>query len=88
MGGILFSFAGEQSEYVDPVTFTIATISIFVAIVGLALIFKLPAKKDPANQRVNLLNQKDHPLQRNPRNLTGPRSATPAEAPQLKAVLH
>ena len=42
IGGILASFAGEQSEYVDPITFAIATISIFVAIVGLALVFKLP----------------------------------------------
>ncbi len=49
IGGILVSFAGEQSEYVDPVIFTFATVSIFVAIVGLALVFKLPDKKDPAS---------------------------------------
>jgi hypothetical protein len=52
IGGILFSFAGEQSEYVDPITFTFATISIFVAIVGLALIFKLPDKKNCAQSGV------------------------------------
>ena len=47
--GIFLSFAGEQSEYVDPILFTFATVSIFVAIVGLALVFRLPDKKDPAN---------------------------------------
>ena len=45
IGGILISFAGEQSEYVDPILFTFATVSIFVAIVGLALVFRLPDKK-------------------------------------------
>jgi hypothetical protein len=53
IGGILFSFAGEQSDYVDPVAFTLATLSILVAIVGLALAFKLPNKNDHADERVN-----------------------------------
>ena len=55
--GILFSFAGEQSDFVDPVTFTLATVSIFVAIVGLALVFKLPDKNGHTDQRVNPQNQ-------------------------------
>jgi len=46
IGGILFSFAGEQSEYVDPITFALATVSMFIAIVGLALVFKLPNKEN------------------------------------------
>ena len=41
--GVLMSLAGETSDYVDPVTFTFATVSIFVAIVGIALAFKMPS---------------------------------------------
>jgi hypothetical protein len=51
IGAILFSLAGEQSDYVDPVTFTLATVSILVAIIGLALAFKLPDENALTNQR-------------------------------------
>ena len=42
--GVLISLAGETSDYVDPITFTFATVSIFVAIVGIALAFKMPSE--------------------------------------------
>jgi hypothetical protein len=40
--GIFISFAGEQSDYVDPTTFGIAVVSILIAIIGLAIVFKSP----------------------------------------------
>jgi hypothetical protein len=40
--GVIFSLAGEQSDYVDPVTFAFATVSIALAIIGIALAFKMP----------------------------------------------
>ena len=43
--GIIFSLVTEQSDY-DTVAFGIATISILIAIVGLALAFKVPAGID------------------------------------------
>jgi len=51
--GVIISLAGETSDYVDPLTFTFATVSILVAIVGIALAFKIPtddAKKDKARE--------------------------------------
>ena len=50
--GVLISLAGETSDYVDPVTFTIATVSIFVAIVGIALAFKMPSEHKQAKRGV------------------------------------
>jgi len=50
--GVLISLAGETSDYVDPVTFTIATVSIFVAIVGIALAFKMPSEDKKAKRGV------------------------------------
>ena len=44
--GVLMSLAGETSDYVDPVTFTFATVSVFVAIVGIALAFRMPREKE------------------------------------------
>ena len=43
--GIIISLVTEQSDY-DPVAFGIATVSILVAIAGLALAFKVPAGTD------------------------------------------
>ncbi|MGD0688464.1 MAG: hypothetical protein ABSA50_01720 [Candidatus Bathyarchaeia archaeon] len=43
--GIVISLVIEQSDY-DPVAFGIATISILIAIAGLALAFKVPAGID------------------------------------------
>lgn len=40
--GIIIALMTEQSDY-DPVAFGIATIAILLAIVGIALVFKLPA---------------------------------------------
>ena len=40
--GIIISLVTEQSDY-DPVAFGIATVSILIAIMGLALAFKVPA---------------------------------------------
>jgi hypothetical protein len=48
--GVLISLAGETSDYVDPVTFTFATVSIFVAIVGIALAFKMPGQDKNAKR--------------------------------------
>jgi hypothetical protein len=48
--GVLISLAGETSDYVDPVTFTFATVSIFVAIVGIALAFKMPSEDKRAKR--------------------------------------
>ena len=42
MIGVIISLGGETSDYVDPVTFTFATVSILIAIIGIALIFKMP----------------------------------------------
>jgi hypothetical protein len=43
--GIIISLVIEQSDY-DTVAFGIATISMLIAIAGLALAFKLPAGTD------------------------------------------
>lgn len=43
--GIIISLVTEQSDY-DTVAFGIATISILIAIAGLALAFKVPAGTD------------------------------------------
>ena len=43
--GIIISLVTEQSDY-DTVAFGIATISILIAIAGLALVFKVPAGTD------------------------------------------
>jgi hypothetical protein len=45
--GLLISLAGETSDYV---TFTFATASIFVAIVGIALAFKMPSEDKKAKR--------------------------------------
>jgi cyanate permease len=50
--GVLMSLAGETSDYVDPVTFTFATVSILVAIVGIALAFKMPGEHKKAKRSV------------------------------------
>jgi len=55
--GILFSLSGETSDYVDPLTFTIAAASIFVAVVGLALAFRVSDKNEDTNQQVKPQNQ-------------------------------
>jgi hypothetical protein len=39
--GVIISLVIEQSDY-DPVAFGIATVSILIAIIGLALAFKVP----------------------------------------------
>jgi hypothetical protein len=39
--GVVISLVTEQSDY-DPVAFGIATVSILVAIIGLALVFRVP----------------------------------------------
>jgi hypothetical protein len=44
--GVVISLAGETSDYVDPVTFSFATVSMFVAIVGIALAFKVPSEDE------------------------------------------
>jgi hypothetical protein len=44
--GVLISLAGETADYVDPVTFAFATVSILVAIVGIALAFKVPSEEE------------------------------------------
>jgi hypothetical protein len=43
--GIIISLVTEQSDY-DPVAFGIATVSILIAIAGLALAFRVPAGID------------------------------------------
>jgi cyanate permease len=50
--GVLMSLAGETSDYVDPLTFTFATVSIFVAIVGIALAFRMPGDDKTAKRGV------------------------------------
>ncbi len=50
MIGVIISLAGETSDYVDPVTFTFATVSIFVAIVGIAMAFKMPDEDTKAKK--------------------------------------
>lgn len=45
--GIFISLAGEQSDYVDPTVFGIAAVSILVAIIGLAIVFKTPPADKP-----------------------------------------
>ena len=52
MFGVLTSLAGETSDYVDPLTFTFATVSILVAIVGIALAFKMPNEDKSAKRGV------------------------------------
>ena len=44
--GIIISLATEQSDYVDPVAFGFATVSILIAIVGIALAFRIPTDKE------------------------------------------
>jgi hypothetical protein len=44
--GIIISLATEQSDYVDPVAFGFATLSILIAIVGIALAFRMPSEKE------------------------------------------
>jgi uncharacterized membrane protein HdeD (DUF308 family) len=39
--GIVYSLVTAQSDY-DPIAFGIATVSIFLAIIGIALIFRSP----------------------------------------------
>jgi hypothetical protein len=39
--GIIISLVTEQSDY-DPTSFGIATVSIFVVIIGISLAFRLP----------------------------------------------
>jgi hypothetical protein len=39
--GIVISLVTEQSDY-DPVAFAIATVSILIAVIGLALFFRVP----------------------------------------------
>ena len=43
--GIIISLVTEQSDY-DPVALGIATVSILIAIAGLALAFRVPAGTD------------------------------------------
>lgn len=50
MIGVIISLAGETSDYVDPLTFTFATVSILVAIVGIALAFKMPSEDTKAKK--------------------------------------
>jgi hypothetical protein len=52
MIGVIISLAGETSDYVDPLTFTFATVSILVAIVGIALAFKMPSEDTKAKNRL------------------------------------
>jgi hypothetical protein len=44
--GIIISLVTEQSDYVDPVAFGFATLSILIAIVGIALAFRMPKDKE------------------------------------------
>jgi len=44
--GVLISLAGEPSDFVDPITFTLATVSISAAIVGIGLVFKMPSEDE------------------------------------------
>ena len=41
--GILISFLIEQSEF-DPTAFALSMVSIFIAVVGIALVLQQPAK--------------------------------------------
>lgn len=43
--GIIISLVTEQSDY-DPVAFGIATVSILIAIAGIALAFRMPHDKE------------------------------------------
>jgi hypothetical protein len=43
--GIIISLVTEQSDY-DPVAFGIATVSILIAIAGIALAFRMPNDKE------------------------------------------
>jgi len=45
--GVIITLAGEQSDYVDPITFGIATVSILIAIIGISIIFKSPREEKP-----------------------------------------
>ena len=47
IAGIIIALMTEQSDY-DPVAFGIATIAILIAIVGIALVFKLPPNQKAA----------------------------------------
>jgi len=47
IAGIIIALMTEQSDY-DPVAFGIATIAILIAIVGIALVFKLPPNEKAA----------------------------------------
>jgi len=51
MVGVVISLAGETSDYVDPLTFIFATVSILVAIVGIALAFRMPNRDAKVKQR-------------------------------------
>jgi hypothetical protein len=43
--GIFVSFIIEKSEF-DPTAFALSMVSIFIAVVGIALIFQPPAKQE------------------------------------------
>jgi hypothetical protein len=47
IAGIIIALMTEQSDY-DPVAFGIATVAILLAIIGIALVFKLPADEKTA----------------------------------------
>jgi len=48
--GIFVSFLIEKSEF-DPTSFALSMVSIFIAIVGIALVLQQPAKTRSAHKR-------------------------------------
>jgi hypothetical protein len=50
IAGIIIALVTEQSDY-DPVAFGIATVAILLAIVGISLVFRLPANEKAPNAR-------------------------------------
>ena len=60
IAGIIIALMTEQSDY-DPVAFGIATVAILLAIVGIALVFKLPPNEKAAPVSLELTNHHPDP---------------------------